>query len=812
MNWFTNFFAGIAKAFKIEKRPEIENHGSDWDNPYGAKQTFSPMTALSAYAGHAYTHAAVSRIAEDLSALPILLISGRGDQAEQIDYDPVLDLLEMPSTNCDGYLFRQQLTVDLVLSGNCYILLLGLAETPTSIIRLHPDEVEIITNRAGIVGYKHSSNGESVMYEPERIIHIRQASYNKGPKGLYGTGVIQPLAKEINADINSLALTSDSSKKGRPDVLISPKLESDIWGRERRKEILDSYNGMATQGGAMVLSGMVDIQELKLSPRDMEFEASRTMARESISAVCGIPPTELGLPAANFATARQQAISYWETLQKKGRKFEHAFTQIAKLFNPLYSVKFDYSGIEALQAKRDAQLVRIQNHIRNGMNPADAYSYEGLEDAPINSDAIAEEPSEIIDVEDIGDVEQSFLYPFEKKKYEDINFNVPKGVISELKKGLKWHEEGHSGDGLNPDTVGWATRMVNGAKISPDKIKRMRAWLARHETDKEGEGFYPGQKGFPSPGRVAWALWGGDPAVTWSNKIVNQMTEEDEKKSFDLSDINKEENKELRYKIWKIYIERQHGPAERRMQSVMNRYFKGATKRYIRRLKQQTPKKSVNGLTLVRTIIDYSSLLALSQEIAILKRTLGQEWIRVWDREGTSMLKQIGRMGGLDPESIVFGQQDFADVIMDKSIREISKTTGDKVLKIVEDGMLEGLSLDKIAEKISLSPAFNEKRAQTIARTESTRAITGAQLRAFSDAQEVYGLTVKKAWIANQDKDTREAHVLLGENYGDDKDAIGALDNFEVDGFSGIGPGQFGEPSMDINCRCAVVPVVIDSK
>ena len=79
------------------------------------------------------------------------------------------------------------------------------------------------------------------MYEPERIIHIRQASYNKGPKGLYGTGVIQPLAKEINADINSLALTSDSSKKGRPDVLISPKLESDIWGRERRKEILETY-------------------------------------------------------------------------------------------------------------------------------------------------------------------------------------------------------------------------------------------------------------------------------------------------------------------------------------------------------------------------------------------------------------------------------------------------------------------------------------------------------------------------------------------------------------------------------------------
>ena len=113
------------------------------------------------------------------------------------------------------------------------------------------------------------------------------------------------------------------------------------------------------------------------------------------------------------------------------------------------------------------------------------------------------------------------------RKYEGIDFSVPKGVISELKKGIKWHEEGHSGGGLKPETVSWATRMVNGADISPEKVRKMRAWLARHEVDKEGKGFYPDQEGFPSPGRVAWALWGGDPAKPWSNKLVKQMEKED---------------------------------------------------------------------------------------------------------------------------------------------------------------------------------------------------------------------------------------------------------------------------------------------
>ncbi len=117
-----------------------------------------------------------------------------------------------------------------------------------------------------------------------------------------------------------------------------------------------------------------------------------------------------------------------------------------------------------------------------------------------------------------------------KAAYDEINFSPPKGVREELRRGLDWHEEGHSGDGLKPETVAWARRIANGEKISPDKARKMRAWLARHEADKDGEGFSPGEDGFPSPGRVAWALWGGDPAVAWSEKLVGQMEAADNKK------------------------------------------------------------------------------------------------------------------------------------------------------------------------------------------------------------------------------------------------------------------------------------------
>jgi hypothetical protein len=56
----------------------------------------------------------------------------------------------------------------------------------------------------------------------------------------------------------------------------------------------------------------------------------------------------------------------------------------------------------------------------------------------------------------------------------------------------------------------------------------MKAYFDRHEIDKQGEGWSPSQDGFPSNGRIAWALWGGDSGYSWSKKLVRQMNAADE--------------------------------------------------------------------------------------------------------------------------------------------------------------------------------------------------------------------------------------------------------------------------------------------
>ena len=112
-------------------------------------------------------------------------------------------------------------------------------------------------------------------------------------------------------------------------------------------------------------------------------------------------------------------------------------------------------------------------------------------------------------------------------KADTINLNVPAGVRAEARRGLDWRREFGRG-GIGPGQV--TARMLISNKMTIPRVRKMRAYLARHEVDKMGEGWSPGQKGFPSAGRIAWALWGGDPGKAWSNKVMRSVEAKERKR------------------------------------------------------------------------------------------------------------------------------------------------------------------------------------------------------------------------------------------------------------------------------------------
>lgn len=108
-----------------------------------------------------------------------------------------------------------------------------------------------------------------------------------------------------------------------------------------------------------------------------------------------------------------------------------------------------------------------------------------------------------------------------KYKGVEIDTRPNDSMVSSARRGLKWREE--FGRGGTQVGVSRARDIVNRVNLSFNTIKRMRSYFARHEVDKQATGFYSGEEGFPSAGRIAWELWGGDAGKSFADRIVKRL-------------------------------------------------------------------------------------------------------------------------------------------------------------------------------------------------------------------------------------------------------------------------------------------------
>jgi len=95
----------------------------------------------------------------------------------------------------------------------------------------------------------------------------------------------------------------------------------------------------------------------------------------------------------------------------------------------------------------------------------------------------------------------------------EINLMPTEGMRTEAQRYKDWKADGKAGG--TDVAASRANQILSGEELSPAVAIEMNAWFARHEVDKKGKGFTPGDN-YPSPGRVAWAAWGGDAGQSWS--------------------------------------------------------------------------------------------------------------------------------------------------------------------------------------------------------------------------------------------------------------------------------------------------------
>jgi HK97 family phage prohead protease len=122
----------------------------------------------------------------------------------------------------------------------------------------------------------------------------------------------------------------------------------------------------------------------------------------------------------------------------------------------------------------------------------------------------------------------------EDDELRQVDLTPPAYMRASARRGLEWHREGLSGDGVVDSTIREAEAMSRG-NMTSDKWVRTRAWIARHLVDMDAPQNTPGEDGYPGPGAVAMALWGGggskrsaERALEYADGVVGRLEEENE--------------------------------------------------------------------------------------------------------------------------------------------------------------------------------------------------------------------------------------------------------------------------------------------
>lgn len=371
--------------------------GSDWVAGTATPPLYSPLQALAGAKSNPFLWAALLKVSDAAASLPIVALRDRqtpeGVETTRVQ-SAALELLRRPSPGVTGLRLRRQLMLDLQAAGNAVCIVLRAPGGAATMRRVHPGRVRIEPGPTGEPrAYLIGPSGEETYYEPSAILHMAMPTAEDGVYGMWGTGLVEVLRRDLLADQALADRARLNGAAGRPAAVLAPKGDMG-WDPVQRSTADIAIRAMmkANDGGVLTLSGDADLKPIGWAPREQDLPAQRTFVREQVMAVTSVPPTVMGLPGANFATAQQEAALFWGHVRDLCRLVDDALSALPYMLgeSPDVRLAHDFSGVAELQPDRAERIAAVQTWVALGADPDDAAAYEGFADAPdLSSDSAA---------------------------------------------------------------------------------------------------------------------------------------------------------------------------------------------------------------------------------------------------------------------------------------------------------------------------------------------------------------------------------------------------------------------------------------
>lgn len=413
---------------------------------------------------------------------------------------------------------------DYLLLGNAYMRKIrGIGSSVIALEYLPADMVRPVgTEKIAISYYIYTNQGQEYRIEKQDLIHWK---YGRDTVDIrLGRSPVTSVLREVAADNQASSTAYGLIKNGAlPSLIIGPDANDNAVdispddARQIKQKLREDFAGDGA-GGIAVLSGAYKMDRVSFSPSELDLSEIRRLPETRIPASLGLNAMCLGLNAglenSTYSNYEQAQSAAWTDgmLPLLDSLCEIITISLLPDFNPQVGdyVDYDVTEVRALSEDVYANSDRAATLYEKGViSRADAKRMINIEPEPEDEGlyygAVAVVPSNIA-------------------KSIAFKYFATDGMKEAAKRALAWKEQGYAGG----TRVGLAraNQIVNNDNLSEETILRMYSFFSRHEVDKEATGFNAGEEGFPSPGRVAWDLWGGDAGYSWSTKIRDRMMNE----------------------------------------------------------------------------------------------------------------------------------------------------------------------------------------------------------------------------------------------------------------------------------------------
>jgi HK97 family phage portal protein len=511
------------------KRREIKSYSS----PelllayYGKSPQFNAWDATKAikegYKHSTWVYSCVNLRASSAASVPWIVELRTADGWQLDENSQLAQLVKMPNPDMDWATIIQYTMQHLDLSGNAYWSKVRAGVAVGELWPLMPDAIRVIPGSMRLVDrYEYNLGVSRRDIPPQDMIHFK---YPDPSNMWFGVSPLHSAAQAVDIDNESERFQKVSlENRGLSDIHFEVPPDATA---EQVRQLRDIYSeqqaGPRNARKALFSSAKATI--LSTTAAELDFVESRRFIRDEICSAFGVPPPMVGnyerATLANIETARQ--IFWRDTMIPVLDKLSGVLNlQLANEYGEEYRIRYDLSQVDALQENYTEKVTNARNLWSMGLpwneiNRRLEMGFEDVEGGEIGYIPAGLLPTNFEMPEEQLDAKSAYNFAYGKKQD-----NVPpQGAREEARRGLEWRSE--FGRGGTEVGIARARDISNGVNLSDDTIGRMVSYFARHEVDKQGEGWSPDEDGYPSNGRIAWALWGGDAGKAWAERRLREI-------------------------------------------------------------------------------------------------------------------------------------------------------------------------------------------------------------------------------------------------------------------------------------------------